>query len=143
MRIDINLWAVVLAAVSSMVVGSMWYMPHVFGKTWSKLTGVKLSTMDAGKPRQMIWTYGSVFVASLVTAYILAAITFLAQQFFHDSYLYDALTMALWLWFGFTAARMYVHDTFEGRRKKLTILNTTHELVTVLVMALILGWLHP
>jgi len=55
----------------------------------------------------------------------------------------DALTVSLWLWLGFTAARFYVHDTFEMRRKKLTLLNAAHELVTVLVMALILGWIHP
>lgn len=142
MTIDINWWAVVLAAVSSMVVGSLWYMPATFGKVWMRLAKVKPDRSKLG-PADMIWMYGSVFVASLATAYILAAATFLAQQFTHDSYLRDALTMALWLWFGFTAARMYVHDTFEGRRKKLTLLNAAHEFVTVMVMALILGWLHP
>jgi len=143
MSIEINLWGVLLAAVSSMVVGSVWYMPAVFGKAWAKLAGVKLENMGKGKPGDMIWTYGSVFVASLVTAYILAAVTFLAQQFTGDSYMQDALTVSLWLWLGFTAARFYVHDTFEMRRKKLTLLNAAHELVTVLVMALILGWIHP
>src|SRR6185369_11486238 len=143
MSIEINLWGVLLAAVSSMVVGSVWYMPAVFGKAWAKLAGVKLENMGKGKPGDMIWIYGTVFVASLVTAYILAAVTFLAQQFTGDSYMQDALSVALWLWLGFTAARLYVHDTFEMRRKKLTILNAGHELLTVLVMAVILGWLHP
>lgn len=145
MTVDINFWGVLLAAVSSMVVGSVWYMPAVFGKTWMKLTGVKMDQMrGTGKGvGGMIWVYGSVFVASLVTAYILAAVTFLAQQFTGDSYLMDALTVGLWLWLGFTAARIYVHDTFEMRRKKLTLLNAAHELVTILVMALVLGWLHP
>ncbi len=145
MTIDINLWGVVLAAASSMVVGSLWYMPGAFGKAWMKMTGVKMDQMrgKGSKPGDMIWVYGSVFVASLVTAYILAAVTFLAQQFTGDSYMQDSLTIALWLWLGFTAARIYVHDTFEMRRKKLTLLNVGHELVTVLVMAVILGWLHP
>jgi len=144
MGIDINFLGVFLAAVSSMVVGSLWYMPGAFGKTWMKLTGVKMDEMRGkGKAGAMAWTYGTVFVASLVTAYILAAVTFLTQRFTQDSFMQDALTMALWLWLGFTATRMYVHDTFEMRRKKLTVLNATHELVTVLVMALILGWLHP
>ena len=143
MTIDINFWAVLLAAASSMVVGSVWYMPNVFGKAWAKLSGVKLGDMGKGKPADMVWMYGSVFVASLVTAYILAAVTFLAQQFTGDTYMQDALTIALWLWLGFTATRMFVHDTFENRRKKLTLLNMAHELVTVLVMAGILGWLHP
>jgi hypothetical protein len=141
--VEVNVWGVLLAAVSSMVVGSLWYTPAVFGKDWAKLTGVKLDKMRGATPKAMAWMYGSVFVSSIVMAYVLAAVTFLSVQFTHDSYLQDGLMWALWLWLGFTAGRLYVHDTFEMRRKKLTLLNASHELVTVLVMALILGWLHP
>jgi hypothetical protein len=143
MSVDINWWAVVLAAVSSMVVGSLWYMPMVFGNTWQKLAKVKM--LDRGKMNagDMLWVYGSVFVASLVTAYVLALVAGLYNNFFNDSFMSDALQAGFWLWLGFTAARMYVHDTFEMRRKKLTLLNTAHELVTVLVMALIIGALKP
>ncbi len=144
MGIEVNVWGVLLATVSSMVVGSLWYMPAAFGKQWMKLTGVNMEKMrKSQQPAAMAWVYGSVFMASLVMAYVLAATAFLATRFTHDSYLQDTLMLALWLWLGFTAGRLYVHDTFEGRRKKLTILNSAHELVTVLVMALILGWLHP
>jgi hypothetical protein len=102
---------------------------------------VDRSKMSAG---DALWIYGSVFVASLATAYVLAHVTFLANKFFNgDSFMSDALQTAFWLWLGFTAARLYVHDTFEMRRKKLTLLNAAHELVTVLVMALIIGALKP
>jgi hypothetical protein len=142
MDVQINYLAVLLAAVSSMVVGSLWYLPQVFGKPWMKMTGVK---MDRSAPTgaKAAWMYGSVFVASLLTAYVLAHVTFLANQYFRNSYLQDAVATAFWLWIGFTGARLYVHDTFEGRRKKLTLLNSMHELVTVLVMAVIIGLLQP
>jgi hypothetical protein len=143
MSVDINWWAVVLAALSSMVVGSLWYMPATFGNTWQRLAKVKM--LDRGKMTAggALWVYGSVFVASLVTAYVLALVTGLYNNFFNDSFMTDALLSAFWLWLGFTAARLYVHDTFEMRRKKLTLLNAAHELVTVLVMALIIGALKP
>jgi hypothetical protein len=141
MSVEVNWLAVVLAAASSMVVGSIWYLPGVFGKPWMKMTGSKMGK-DA-KPAQMAWMYGSVFVASLVTAYILAHVAFLSNRFFGNSFLQDSLTTAFWLWLGLTATRFYVHDTFEGRRKKLTLLNSAHELATVLVMALIIGLLKP
>jgi F0F1-type ATP synthase assembly protein I len=38
---------------------------------------------------------------------------------------------------------LLTHDLFEGRRKKLTILNVAFELVTLVVMGVIIGWLHP
>ena len=142
MDVQVNYLAVLLAALSSMVVGSLWYMPSTFGTMWQKLSGVKLDRKNM-KPGDMAMMYGSVFLASLVTAYILAHVTFLSNYFFHDTFMMDALSTAFWLWLGFTAARIYVHDTFEMRRKKLTLLNAAHELVTVLVMAVILGWLHP
>jgi hypothetical protein len=142
MDVQVNYLVVVLAALSSMVVGSLWYMPSSFGKMWMKLTGVKPDRSKMS-PASMAWMYGSVFVASLLTAYILAHVTFLSNQFFHDSFVYDAMMTAFWLWLGFTAVRLYVHDTFENRSWKLTVLNSAHELVTVLVMGLIIGWLHP
>jgi len=141
MSVEVNFWAVLLAGLSSMVVGSIWYTPSVFGKTWMHLTGVKPGRkMSAG---QNTFMYGSVLVASLLTAYILAHVTFLANKFFGNSFLQDALTTAFWLWLGFTATRFYVHDTFDTRRKKLTLLNAAHELVTVEVMALIIGLMRP
>jgi len=144
MDVQVNGWAVLLAALSSMVVGSLWYMPATFGTAWQKYTGVDIKKMRGdSNGAKMAWMYGSVFVASLVTAYVLAHVAFLAHNFFAGTFLSDALQTAFWLWLGFTAARIYVHDTFEGRRKKLTLLTTGHELVTVLVMALIIGAMKP
>ena len=137
MGVEVNWLAVVLAAVSSMVVGSIWYLPNVFGNSWMKMTKSKMGKGAA--PATMAWMYGSVFVASLFTAYILAHVSFLANRFFGNSFLYDSLMTGFWLWLGFTATRLYVHDTFEERRKKLTALNAAHELVTIMVMALIIG----
>ena len=53
------------------------------------------------------------------------------------------LAAAVTLWAGFTAARFITHDAFEGRSTRLTTLNIAHELVTVVVMALIIGVWPP
>jgi hypothetical protein len=135
--VEVNYLAVLLAAISSMVVGAAWYMPATFGSAWMKLAKVKMDKkMTAG---QSVYMYGLTFVASLVTAYILAHVTFLSNTFFHHGFLQDALTTAFWLWLGLTAARFLVHDLFEGRPIKLTAINAGHELLTIMVMALIIG----
>jgi hypothetical protein len=137
MDVEINYWAVLIAGLSSMVVGSIWYMPGMFGKTWIKLTGVKMNKkMSNGDAAAL---YGLTLVASLVTAYILAHVAFLSHHFFNNSFLQDTVTTAFWLWLGFTAARFLVHDLFESRPKQLTLLNVSHEFATVIVMALIIG----
>ena len=139
MEVSVNYWAVLLAAVSSMVVGSVWYAKGVFGTMWGKLAHVDMTKKVSGG--QMATMLGLTFVASLVTAYVLAHVTFLSNQFFGNSYMQDALSTAFWLWLGFTAARILTHDLFEGRRKKLTLLTWGNELVTIMLMGLIIGWL--
>ena len=131
MDVQVNYVAVVLAGLSSMVVGSIWYLPQVFGKTWAKLSKAKM----AGSPSVYVLT----LIASLLTAYILAHVTYLSNSYFKHSFMRDALSTAFWLWLGFTAARILVHDLFEGRDKKLFLINVAHELATVLVMALVIG----
>ena len=135
MEVTVNLVAVLLAAISSMIVGSIWYMPQVFGKSWAKLSKVNLKDMGANPAK----AYGLTLVASLMTAYVLAHISFLANQFFKHSLLQDTIVTAIWLWLGLTAARLLVHDLFENRPTKLTALNAAHELATLVVMAIVLG----
>lgn len=137
MDVSVNYLAVFLAALSTMVVGSIWYSRSVFGASWAKLAGVDMDRKP--KTSEMVWLMGSTFVASLITAFVLAHVSFLSNNFFQNSFLQDTVTTAFWLWLGFTAARLYVHDAFESRRKKLTLMSAAHELVTVLVMAVIIG----
>lgn len=139
MDVQINVWAVVLAAISSMVVGSIWYSKSVFGTTWGKLAKVDMSQRP--KTRDMFVLLASTFLASLVMAYVLAHVTYLSNTFFQNDYLQDALTTGFWLWLGFVATRLFVHDAFEGRRKQLTVLNISHEFVTIMLMAFIIGWM--
>jgi ABC-type Fe3+ transport system permease subunit len=135
MNVEINYLGVVLAMLSSMVVGSIWYARGVFGNIWAKLAKVDMSgnRKDVWKP--LVTTA----VASLITAYVLAHVAYLSNKFFGNSFLQDSLTTAFWLWLGLTAARFVTHDAFEGRPAKLTALNLGNELVTIMVMGLVIG----
>ncbi len=136
--VEVNYLAILVAGISSMVVGMVWYSPSVFGNAWMKLAKINRRELETNQKQNWV-NYLYVFVASLVTAYVLAHVTFLSQNFFDNDYLMAALSTAFWLWLGFTAARILTHDLFEMRRKMLTLLTLSHELVTVMVMALILG----
>jgi hypothetical protein len=139
MEVVINWWAVILATLSTMVVGTIWYSKSVFGKSWMKLIGKTDKDMAKNSAvRPILLT----LVVSFITAYVLAHVTFLANHFFGNSFLQDALSTAFWMWLGFTAARIITHDAFEGRPMKLTWLTISHELVTLLVMGLVIGLIH-
>jgi hypothetical protein len=136
---EINYWAVVLATLSSMVVGSIWYTPKVFGNRWMRLAHVDPDRPGATAVVPILVT----LLVSFATAWVLAGAATLAWHFYDGSYLWNAIVTAVVLWAGFTAARFITHDAFEGRSTNLTVLNIAHELVTVLVMAVIIGVWPP
>ena len=137
MDVEVNYLAVFLAAASSMVVGSIWYAPSVFGNTWMKLA--KVDPKKQSSPKAMTILMGGTFLVSLVTAYVLAHVIFLADQFFINSFLNDALNTAFWVWLGFVATRIVTHNTFDQRPGKLTWLALGNEFVTIMVMGLVIG----
>ncbi|MFC6357447.1 DUF1761 domain-containing protein [Luethyella okanaganae] len=136
---EINYWAVLLATLSSMVVGSIWYTPKVFGNYWMKATNVTMS----GNTRDAVWPMVITVLVSFITAWVLAGAAFIAWDFYGGGFLVNALLTGLILWAGFTAARFVTHDAFDKRPSGLTILNISHELVTIVVMALIIGVWPP
>jgi hypothetical protein len=133
---EINWLAVVLATVSSMVVGFIWYAKPVFGRRWMRLSGITEEDTQKGAALPLIIT----FVVSFFTAAVLAGSAAIAQHFYDGtSFLVTSVLTAVILWIGFTAARMITHDLFDRRPSSLTVLNLAHELVTVVVMGIIIG----
>lgn len=132
---EINWLAVVLATASSMVVGAIWYARKVFGNRWIRLAKVDEATIGQGAVGSIIVT----ILVSFITAAVLAGSAAIAQNFYHGNFLLNCLVTGVILWAGFTAARFITHDAFERRPANLTTLNLAHELVTILVMALIIG----
>jgi hypothetical protein len=136
---EINYWAVLLATASSMVVGSIWYTPKVFGNYWMKAANVTPSGNASDAVRPIILTV----VVSFVTAWVLAGAVYIAWQFYGGSFLANSVVTTIILWAGFTAARFVTHDAFDGRPARLTVLNVAHELVTLVIMALLIGIWPP
>jgi Protein of unknown function (DUF1761) len=132
---EINFWAVLVATLSTMVVGSIWYTPKVFGNYWMRVAKVTPGEDAKSAVRPILIT----LVVSFVSAWVLAGSAAIAQEFYGGSFLANCLITAVILWAGFTAARFITHDAFEGRPAGLTVLNIVHELVTYLVMALVIG----
>jgi cation transport ATPase len=138
MEVEVNYLAVLLAALSSMVVGSIWYAPGVFGNVWMKLAKVDpKKQMTTSDKLMFLW----VFLLSLLTAYVLAHVSFLSNQFFGNSFLQDALSTAFWLWLGLVVTRLLTHNMFDRRPGKLTLLALGNELLTIMLMGFIIGLL--
>jgi hypothetical protein len=135
MDVQVSALGVVLAAVSSMIIGMVWYAKPVFGNTWQKLVKLDDKNMQKGAAKAISLT----FLLSFVTAYVLAHVSYLSNFFFGNSFFQDSVMTAFWLWLGIAAARIATHDLFEKRPTTLTLLTITHEMVTLLVMGAVIG----
>lgn len=136
---EINYWAVLIATASTLVVGSVFYAPKVFGTRWARLANVDMNRPGATAVIPILVTV----LVSFVTAWVLAGAINIAWHFYGGGYLLAALGTAIILWAGLTAARIITHDAFEGRPSSLTVLTIGHELATFVVMALIIGVWPP
>lgn len=66
---EVNLIAVLVAGVSSMVLGAIWYSPLLFGPKWQAAAGLTDGQVASGNPAMI---YGGAFVLSLLAAYVFA-----------------------------------------------------------------------
>ncbi len=126
--------AVLIAAVLNMIVGTIWYMPAVFGNTWKKEVGLKKSQMT---PANMINASIASFFGYLVTAYIL----FLLPNIFSGTFGVMVLYIVI-LWIAFIAVVRLSHYAYEQRSAKLFWISTLHDLVGLLVMGTFYWFWH-
>jgi hypothetical protein len=128
---QINYLAVGVAALSSFLIGGVWYSPILFAKAWMRETG--LTEEELGK--SMGRTFGLSFVLSLVIAFNLAA--FLGPDANFSWGMTAGVLAAVWV-----AASMAITFAFERRSAILTVIDAGYHVVAYAVMGGILGAWH-
>lgn len=124
-EVDINLLAVIVAAVVNMAVGAFWYSPTLFGKQWSRLSGRKLEDMKGDGNTG----YAIAGVGALIQGYILAHFV----QYTGAVDFVEGLTTGFWLWLGFTGITMAVNNVFSGQPWKLWQIDSGYFFVVLLL----------
>lgn len=126
---DVNWIAVISAAMSSFVLGALWYGP-IFGKAWLNAAGVSEAELRAGS---MPLIFGSALVLSLIAAASFAV--FLGPEV-------NATTGAI---YGATAGVCWVATSFgtnylfERKSVRLFCINGGYHAVQFSLIGLILG----
>lgn len=69
---EINFLAVLVAALSSFIVGFFWYNPKVFGTIWMNETGM---TEEKARKGNMAKTFGLTFIFAFMLAFIMMPLT--------------------------------------------------------------------
>ncbi|PWK14447.1 DUF1761 domain-containing protein [Tumebacillus permanentifrigoris] len=124
----LNLWAVLVATVIGMVVGSLWYSPVLFGNVWMNLIQKKKEDM-VSSTGPMIGAVVVSIVNSLTLALFLHATN--AQT------VADGLLVAALLALVVTMATL-INYLFEGRGMKLLAIQVGYHVVVFLVNSVLL-----
>jgi len=127
---EVNLLAVVAAAVSAFVLGGLWYSPALFGGKWMALIGKSEDEMKSGS---MARIFGGAFVLYFISAWVFAM--FLGPKPGLSFGAGAGLAAGLcWV-----AAAFGVNDLFERRPLGLTLINGGYVTLQFLLMGAIIG----
>jgi len=131
--LNVNYLAVIAAVIANMALGMLWYGP-LLGKHWMK--AIKLSKKELNKMRQknMAPAMAGSFIASAITAYILAIIL----NKLEITSLRGGAGVALTLSLGFIATTNVLRVLYENASWKLYFINTGYNMLGVVTMALII-----
>lgn len=126
----INPWAVLVAALSSFVLGGVWYGP-LFGKAWNTAAG-----MDPQKQGHPAKIFGGAFVFSLIAAMAFAYLLGPAPA------LTTAVGMGALAGVGFVAASFGINYLFAQRGATLWLIDAGYHTLQFTLFGLILGLWH-
>ncbi|MDQ2657863.1 MAG: DUF1761 domain-containing protein [Bacteroidota bacterium] len=126
----LNIWAVMVAALSTFLIGGLWYSRALFGNAWMRENGL---TEEQLKNGNMVKIFGLTFLLALIAALNLAM--FLGPE--------NRPEMgALWGFaagFGWVATFVGTHYLFERKSLTLFLINAGYSVVALTVMGTILA----
>ena len=125
----INIWAVLVAAVSAFVLGGLWYSPMLFGTRWN---------LDAGMTKDKGGHPGRVFGVAFVFALIAAAA--FAWFLGPDPSVRDALQKALVVGAAFVATSFGINYQFANRPVTMRLIDAGYHLLQFVLYALVLAY---
>ena len=125
----LNVWAILVAAVSAFVLGAVWYAPFAFGGLWKRANGFTSDPPPAG---------AKVFVVAFLLSLIMA---FNLAMFLNDpkTNLAWGATAGFLAGFGWVAIGIGILSLFERRPFSYVLVNGGYLTVALVLMGAVLG----
>jgi hypothetical protein len=127
---QMNIWAVLVAALSTFLIGGLWYSPAVFGKAWMRENNLSEEELKKSNTAKIFFI---AFILAIIAAINLAM--FMGPE--------DKLAMgALWGFlagFGWVATFVGTHYLFERKSFTLFLINAGYSIVSLTLMGVILA----
>ena len=133
---SLNWLAILLAAISTMVLGFLWYSPLLFAKAWTREMGYDPN--DKSKMDEMRRNAGPAYAGSFVAGLLSAVTLALILHGMRAESLHFGVMASFHIWLGFVATVQFTGALFAKQSMKLFFINTGYQLICYLVMGAIL-----
>jgi hypothetical protein len=128
--IVINYWAVLVAAVSSFLLGGLWYSPLLFHKMWNREAGRGENPEKMKHPGRV---FGVAFLFALIAAWVFACWLGVNPQ------LNDSLWKGLAAGAGFVGASFGINYQFANRSFLMWAIDAGYHTAQFLLFAVVLS----
>ena len=125
---DINIVAVIVAGILSMILGMIWYGP-LLGKQWMKEIGFTKKDIEDGPGIGYLYT----FIGALVSA----AVTSLLIHRLNITELADGIFLGLLLGVGYVGTTFMSNYIFGQKSMKLYFIDTGYQILNIVQAAIV------
>ena len=133
---SINYLAVIVAAVSSFLLGGPWYSDALFKKAWMRAAGYSGDTMPDKTQKHPAYVFGISFVFALIAAFVFAI------WIGPNPPLGYALGRGLMAGGGLVATSLGINFLFSNRSVLLWAIDAGYHVAQFLLFGLVLGLWH-
>ncbi|WP_169087572.1 DUF1761 domain-containing protein [Paenibacillus sp. PL91] len=127
---DVNYVAVLLATITTMVLGFLWYSPILLGNAWMKQRGLSKTEMSGGGAL----TYVLTALTALGGSFVLALLLTLADE----TTVWSGLVVGLLIGISISL-KIGMNYLFEGHKLGLYFITIGYHLISYVIAGLIIG----
>ncbi len=124
-----NILAIVVVSVISMLLGMIWYGP-LFGKAWMKIVKLKKKDAKSGP-------------LSMILAFVMSLLMFTILSYFIDIFAITAIpqgiALAAMMWLGFMVPKDMSPVLWQKKSFRLFLINASYGFVTVAIAGAVLA----
>jgi hypothetical protein len=132
---NVNILAVIVAAIATFVLGAVWYSPALFAKQWMQAHSYTPEKIAEMRTRGVTRAYAVSVLCYLVMAYVLALLASYTQA--------ASFAQGLWLgflvWLGFAATIGLTANMFSETPIAAWVIDAGYQLAYLLLMGVILA----
>lgn len=135
--LGVNVWAVLVSAVATMVAGFLWYSPMLFANPWMKLMGYDPN--DKAKIAEMQKSAGPSYMMSLIASLLSALVLGKIIAVWGITSPVEGAKIGFVVWLGFVSTVQLTNSLFSRQPARLFAINTGYQLICYLASGAILG----